>query len=166
VVEEARALGFYMTVGIMHDGAGQLHAGQVGSALPELYRELRRGSRKSFFHLAGEGWETKMLRDGVAPWRCRAGGRFLYVDEAGIVSYCSQRRGEPGIDIEAYTRADLGRENDTVKGCEDRCTQACVRRASAIDAWRPAGSRTALAPAPAPPHAAEDLVQVRRASGQ
>jgi MoaA/NifB/PqqE/SkfB family radical SAM enzyme len=159
VVAEARELGFYMTVGIMHDVAGQIHLGRVGGALPELYDELREGSRKSLFHFAGEGWETRMLREGVAPWRCRAGGRFLYVDEAGIVSYCSQRRGEPGIDIEAYTRADLRRENDTVKGCEDRCTQACVRRASAVDAWRPAGSRLM------PPRAAADLVQVRRSAG-
>ena len=77
-----------------------------------------------------------MIAQGTAPWKCRAGGRYLYIDELGKVSYCSQRRGEPGIDLLDYTRTDLQRGFDTKKGCEDRCTIACVRRASSFDGWR------------------------------
>ncbi len=78
-----------------------------------------------------------MLRDGHATWQCRAGARYLYVDEFGKVSYCSQRRDDPGTDILDYTRADLKHHFNTPKGCEDNCTIACVRRASAFDEWRP-----------------------------
>ena len=77
-----------------------------------------------------------MIRDGVAPWKCRAGARYLYVDEFGTVSYCSQRRGEPGIDLLAYGRPQLRAAFAAKKGCEAACTIACARRASAFDGWR------------------------------
>ena len=78
-----------------------------------------------------------MLRGGTAPWRCRAGARYLYVDEYGKVAYCSQRRSEPGIALLDCTREDLKREFHRPKGCEESCTIACVRRASSLDEWRP-----------------------------
>ena len=104
--------------------------------LPSFYEEIRSVSRKSLFHRFGEGWEREMLEKGVSPWKCRAGARYLYVDEFGEVSYCSQMRGDPGIALLDYSREDLIREWHLPKGCEDRCTIWCVRRASAIDEWR------------------------------
>jgi MoaA/NifB/PqqE/SkfB family radical SAM enzyme len=137
LVREIKATGFYMTVGLLHDGQGQIDPGLIGEQLPTFYEEMRALCNKSVFHHFGEGWERKMLRDGEAPWKCRAGARYLYVDEFGKVNYCSQRRGEPGTDLLAYTRADLQREFDRPKGCETNCTIACVRRASSLDEWRP-----------------------------
>ena len=32
-------------------------------------------------------------------WRCRAGSRFLYICENGLVHYCSQQRGYPGVPL-------------------------------------------------------------------
>ncbi len=32
-------------------------------------------------------------------WRCRAGSRYLYICEDGLVHYCSQQRGYPGIPL-------------------------------------------------------------------
>jgi MoaA/NifB/PqqE/SkfB family radical SAM enzyme len=136
LVREVEQLGLYMTVGLLHDGRGQLDAGLAGGALAELYGELRAHSRKTVFHLAGEGWERQMIRDGAAPWKCRAGSRYLYVDELGKVSYCSQRRGEPGIDLLEYGRDRLRQAFHARKGCESSCTIACVRRASSLDQWR------------------------------
>lgn len=136
VVEAVRAMGFYMTVGLMHDADGQIDSGLLGEELVPTYRQLRRSSRKNLFHHVGEGWEEDLLRHGSSPFKCRAGGRYLYVDEFGIVSYCSQRRGTPGVDLLAYTRADVERAFYTPKGCEARCTIACARRASALDEWR------------------------------
>ena len=136
VVAAVREIGFFMTVGLMHDVDGQLQPGLLGTELAATYDELRRQSRKSVFHLAGEGWERDMLRDGSAPFKCRAGGRYLYVDEFGAVSYCSQRRGVPGIDLFDYTADDVERAFYTPKGCEARCTIGCARRASTFDEWR------------------------------
>ncbi|HWA63421.1 MAG TPA: radical SAM protein [Caulobacteraceae bacterium] len=136
LVEEVRALGFYMTVGLLHDDAGQIDSGLIGEDLPEFYAEMRRLCRKSAFHLAGEGWETRMLERGADPYRCRAGARYLYVDETGQVSYCSQRRGEPGLPLLEYGPEDAWAAFNTRKGCEAGCTIACVRRASSFDEWR------------------------------
>ena len=137
LIDEIRSLGFYMTVGLLHDQQGQIDPGLIGDILPEFYEEMRALCNKSFFHQFGEGWEQKMLKGGTAPWRCRAGARYLYIDEFGKVAYCSQRRTEPDISLLDYTRDDLKREYDRPKGCEDSCTIACVRRASSLDEWRP-----------------------------
>lgn len=136
VVARVKALGFFMTVGLMHDGRGQVEAGLLEDQLAVLYNEMQRTSNKTVFHQTGEGWEWDMLQDGASPFKCRAGGRYLYVDEFGKVNYCSQRRGEPGTDVLEYTAADVEREFYTPKGCETQCTIGCVRRASAFDGWR------------------------------
>jgi MoaA/NifB/PqqE/SkfB family radical SAM enzyme len=136
VVEAVRGIGFFMTVGLMHDADGQIQTGLVRDDLVATYNEMQRLSRKTVFHRTGEGWELDMLRDGSSPFKCRAGARYLYVDEFGLVSYCSQRRGSPGIDLLTYTGEDVEREFYTPKGCEARCTIGCARRASAFDEWR------------------------------
>ncbi len=148
LVREIEERGFYMTVGLMHDGEGQLDPGLAGDELAELYGELREHSNKTIFHLAGEGWERKMIREGTVPFRCRAGGRYLYVDELGKVSFCSQRRGDPGIDLLSYGKQQLWDAFNAPKGCEDACTISCVRRASATDEWRRQDGRPVP---PAPP---------------
>lgn len=137
LVMEIQKLGFYMTVGLMHDGNGQLDPGLAGSKLAALYDELRAlSNRKGFFHKVGEGWESQLINNQSSPYKCRAGGRYLYVDEFGRVSYCSQRRGEPGTPILSYGKRDLLEGFHTPKGCESGCTIACVRRASGMDGWR------------------------------
>lgn len=136
VVKEVRDAGFFMTVGLMHDAAGQIQPGLLRDQLAATYEEMQRASRKTVFHRTGEGWEQDMLQDGSSPFKCRAGGRYLYVDEFGLVSYCSQRRGAPGIDLLEYTQDDVERAFYQPKGCEAQCTIGCARRASAFDEWR------------------------------
>jgi MoaA/NifB/PqqE/SkfB family radical SAM enzyme len=140
LVDEIQRMGFYMTVQMLHDGNGQLDPGLIGPGLSDFYEEIQKKLHKSFFHQFGEGWERDMLRHGEAPWKCRAGSRYLYIDEDGYVSYCSQRRGEPGIRLMDYTRDDLRRAFFERKGCEAQCTIGCVRRASAVDEWRAYGT--------------------------
>ena len=146
LVSTVEKLGFFMTVGLMHGPSGQLDAGLAGHELASLYRELRDRSKKTIFHRAGEGWEDVMIEGGTAPFKCRAGSRYLYVDEFGKVSYCSQRRGEPGTALLEYGRAQMREAFDAPKGCEDKCTIACVRRASVYDQWRPQRGAPVLPP--------------------
>jgi hypothetical protein len=81
-------------------------------------------------------------------WRCRAGARYLYICEDGLVHYCSQQRGYPAIPLEKYTIADLRREYHTEKPCAPHCTVSCVHQVSVLDAWR-APQRPAPASEPA-----------------
>jgi hypothetical protein len=69
-------------------------------------------------------------------WRCRAGSRYLYICEDGLVHYCSQQRGYPGVPLAGYTTADVKREFLTAKSCAPNCTIGCVHRISYIDHWR------------------------------
>ena len=56
------------------------------------------------------------LADGLPnEWRCRAGARYLYICEDGLVHYCSQQRGYPGTPLSSYTTADIVREFSTAE---------------------------------------------------
>jgi hypothetical protein len=90
-------------------------------------------------------------------WRCRAGARYLYICEDGLVHYCSQQRGYPAKPLAEYTVGDIRREFLTEKSCAPRCTVACVHQISYMDFWH----------APQTPNAAgmpqtnDRLVQIR-----
>ena len=88
-------------------------------------------------------------------WRCRAGSRYLYICENGLVHYCSQQRGYPAKPLVEYTVADIRREYRTEKSCAPRCTVACVHQISYIDFWRAPQSRPEGLPQ------SDGLVQIR-----
>ena len=75
-------------------------------------------------------------------WRCRAGSRYLYICEDGLVHYCSQQRGYPGVPLAGYTTADVKREFLTAKSCSPNCTIGCVHKISYIDHWRAPQTKT------------------------
>jgi MoaA/NifB/PqqE/SkfB family radical SAM enzyme len=135
VARRARELGFLTTVGIVHDGQGQLHP--LGEAERRVYQEIMQSSGRSFSTFAYYNQFQKNLIQGKANnWRCRAGSRYLYVCEDGLVHYCSQQRGTPGIPLENYTAENLEREYDSVKSCAPFCTISCVHQVSMIDQFR------------------------------
>ena len=88
-----------------------------------------------------------MCRGEPNDWRCRAGSRYLYICEDGLVHYCSQQRGYPGVPIAEYTTADVKREFLTAKSCAPNCTIGCVHRISHIDHWR-APQTSTVSPSP------------------
>lgn len=132
IAKRARELGFSSTVGVIHDGMGLLKP--LGEREKEIYKEVKALGTKSY---ARWNWFQDNLADGKEyNWRCRAGARYLYVDEAGIVSWCSQQRGTPGISIHEYTSEDMAREYITEKWCAPTCTIQCVHQVGHLDAWR------------------------------
>ncbi|HET7103094.1 MAG TPA: radical SAM protein, partial [Terracidiphilus sp.] len=88
--------------------------------------------------------------------------RYLYICEDGLVHYCSQQRGYPGVPIAGYTRADLKREFTTAKSCAPNCTIGCVHRISYIDHWRAPQTRMVTPGLPVPDAGAEkpELVSI------
>ena len=68
--------------------------------------------------------------------QCRAGARYLYICENGLVHWCSQQRGTPGVPLATYTLDDIRREFLTPKWCAPMCTIGCVHRVSTMDYWR------------------------------
>lgn len=135
VARRARELGFATTVGIVHDGQGQLRP--LGDEERRIYQQIVELPGQSFSTFAYYNQFQKNLIQGKAnDWSCRAGSRYLYVCEDGLVHYCSQQRGRPGIPIERYTADDLEREYHAVKTCAPHCTISCVHQVSMIDQFR------------------------------
>ncbi|MGH7022153.1 MAG: radical SAM protein [Caulobacteraceae bacterium] len=133
VARNAREMGFSHTVGVLHDAEGTL--APLSAAQRAVYDALTRG--RSVTHFINYMMFQKNLMAGKPnAWRCRAGARYLYICEDGLVHYCSQQRGAPGIPLADYTEADIIREFDTVKPCAPFCTVSCVHQASFLDAWR------------------------------
>jgi MoaA/NifB/PqqE/SkfB family radical SAM enzyme len=154
VGRRALELGFTSTVGIIHDGDGQLQP--LRDEEREVYMAMRSMEKRSYA-------QFNYFQDNIAngkenQWRCRAGARYLYICEEGLVHYCSQQRGYPGKPLLEYTVEDIRREYRTAKSCAPRCTVACVHQVAYIDFWR---GRQRLAPAPAENRQPQGLVQLQ-----
>src|SRR3712207_5228830 len=137
VAERARELGFSPTIGVIHDGRGQLRP--LNERQRAVYKAIRRRSGVGFGIV--DRFETNLAEGKPTKWRCRAGARYFYVDEHGLVHWCSQQRGKPGIPLERYTKQEMRREYLREKPCAPRCTIQCVHRASLMDEWRHPQSR-------------------------
>lgn len=125
-------LGFTSTIGIIHDGSGQLQP--LGEEERRIYEEMKSWEKSSFTRI--NAFQDNIARGLPNDWRCRAGARYLYICEDGLVHYCSQQRGYPGVPLATYTRDDMRREYLTEKGCAPHCTVSCVHQVSIFDGWR------------------------------
>ncbi|HKD02346.1 MAG TPA: radical SAM protein [Terriglobales bacterium] len=130
--KRALELGFSSTIGIIHDGDGQLQP--LGEEESRVYHEMKAMERRSFTRI--NSFQDNIAQGRPNQWRCRAGARYLYICEDGLVHYCSQQRGYPGIPLEKYSVADIRREYLTEKSCAPHCTVSCVHQVSVLDSWR------------------------------
>jgi len=130
--KRALGLGFSSTIGIIHDGSGQLQP--LNAEERSVYHAMKALEKSSFTRI--NGFQDNIAQGRPNQWRCRAGARYLYICEDGLVHYCSQQRGYPGVPLEKYTRADLRREYLTEKSCAPHCTVSCVHQVSIFDSWR------------------------------
>ena len=131
VIDFARDAGFVARVLLIHDGNGQLKLGQEDR---DLYREVERKIGAKW--LKGGNYRERLLETGKATFKCRAGSRYLYVDEFGTVRLCSQTREFWGKDLLEYGIDDLREQFHAPKSCADHCTVGCVRSDSSVDEWR------------------------------
>ena len=135
ITQRALELGFETTVGIIHDHSGQLEPLQDKESA--VYQQIQSLRKPAFWAFAYDNLFHKNLALGQPnDWQCRAGSRYLYICEDGLVHYCSQQRGYPAIPLEKYTREDLEREYWTKKPCAPYCTISCVHRVAMIDLVR------------------------------
>jgi len=145
VARRAIHLGFTSTVGILHDGNGQLQP--LGPREREIFEEIMSLGKRSFTRV--NQFQHNIAAGLENNWRCRAGSRYLYICEDGLVHYCSQQRGYPGIPLKDYTDEQRHREFFTKKTCAPHCTVSCVHQISVMDAWR-APQTISSGPMPAP----------------
>src|SRR6266852_8627165 len=111
--QRARALGFSTSIGIIHDGSGRLKP--LGKTERNVYDEVSAAIDGPWQILKNLYSGIHRFQDNLADgkpndWRCRAGARYLYVCEDGLVHYCSQQRGYPAVPLASYTIDDIRRE--------------------------------------------------------
>ncbi|HEY0080925.1 MAG TPA: radical SAM protein [Pyrinomonadaceae bacterium] len=132
VGRRAKELGFSTTIGVIHDNQGTLKP--LSEREQRIFQEAKQLGKETYTRL---DWFQHNLAAGRAnEWRCRAGARYLYICEDGLVHYCSQQRGYPGIPLAEYTMKDFEREYNAEKPCAPLCTVACSHKVAILDNWR------------------------------
>ena len=129
LVEEIKKFGFRMSVNLIHNSKGYVTI--EGQPYLDLYDEFYQ-TGQPFTYLDHE-YGRKLLQGERPAWKCRAGARYLYVDEFGKVQLCASQPGRLGTPIEEYTAADLNEQARSDKGCEEGCSVGCAYRCSLLD---------------------------------
>ena len=129
IARRAKMLGFSPTVGIIHDRrASCCRSMNASSGLS------RRSSAfgGSVFEFGDYNLFQKNLANGQPNhWHCCAGSRYLDVCEDGLVHWCSQQRGRPGIPLDRYNT----RRSTSVNITRRNPVRPCARWAVSI-VWR------------------------------
>jgi MoaA/NifB/PqqE/SkfB family radical SAM enzyme len=142
VARRALELGFTSTVGILHDHDGQLQP--LDEVQRGIYKRIMEMGKRSYARF--NDFQKNISHGLPNDWRCRAGSRYLYICEDGLVHYCSQQRGFPGIPLAKYTPEHLAHEYHTQKTCAPHCTVSCVQQVAMIDNWRSPQTLPAFVP--------------------
>jgi hypothetical protein len=122
ILDELRVYPFFVSLNLMHGPTGAVEV--EGPEMEALWTEHMRSGRS--FSMLEEEY-------GRPEWHCRAGRRFLYVDEHGLVQYCSAQMGRLGKPVLEYGPADLAEHGAIKKGCEKGCSILCTYRDSLLD---------------------------------
>jgi len=133
LMREVEGFGFRMSVNLIHNAKGYIAID--GQPYLDLYEHFYREG-KPFTFLDYE-YGKRLLQGERPDWKCRAGARYLYVDEFGNVQLCASQLGRLGKPLAEYTAADLKEQSQTYKGCEEGCSVGCAFRCSLVDDDKP-----------------------------
>jgi MoaA/NifB/PqqE/SkfB family radical SAM enzyme len=131
VVSVASEMGFTPRVLLVHDSNGQL---KLNSNEIKTFENIVKRLPKSWKEFSN--YRKRLVHQGSSPFKCRAGSRYLYVDEFGKVNWCSQTRAVWSKNLMDYTLDDLREQFYRYKSCHATCTIGCARSASQLDNWR------------------------------
>jgi MoaA/NifB/PqqE/SkfB family radical SAM enzyme len=132
VMAFASQMGFTPRVLLVHDKHGQL---KLNEQELQVFERIVKKLPKNWMDFSD--YRKRLVRDGSSPFKCRAGSRYLYIDEFGRVNWCSQTRTVWSKPLMDYTVTDLREQFYSYKPCHATCTLGCSRSASQLDNWRP-----------------------------
>ncbi|MGH9405354.1 MAG: hypothetical protein ACRD3D_05890 [Terriglobia bacterium] len=115
----------------------------------EIFDEVRAMGKQSYSRFY-ESFQRNIARGRENNWRCRAGSRYLYICEDGLVHYCSQQCRYPAVPLAEYDHQRMEHEYLTEKSCAPRCTVSCVQVVGLFDRWRDPQTRKAFETAASP----------------
>ena len=131
--QRALELGFSSTIGIIHDGSGQLQP--LVDDERAVYHEMKAMEKRSFTRI-------NEFQDNIAAGPARTSGAAAparATSTSAKTAWCTTARSSaaiPAVPLANYTVADIRREYVTEKGCAPHCTVSCVHQVSIFDSWR------------------------------
>src|SRR5262249_13804405 len=131
IARRAVELGFTSSMGIIHDGGGTLKP--LSDREMAVFQEHKKIGKRGYTRV--NYFQENLAHGRPNNWRCRAGGRYLYICEDGLVHYCSQQGGYPAVPMGQYTLEDISRECDTKKSCARLCRIACGHGVAGLVCW-------------------------------
>lgn len=134
LTREVQAMGFRMSVNLIHNARGYISI--KGEPYLDLYEDFYHNGKP--FTFIDYEYGKQLLQGETPDWTCKAGARYLYVDEHGNVQLCASQIGRFEKPILEYTKADLNEQARTPKGCEEGCSVGCAFRCSLVDNDKPA----------------------------
>ena len=149
IAQRAIDLGLTATVGLIHDGHGRLIP--LTPEQRRVYSEIT--SLTAPFHTVQHqnDFQRNLAFGRPNDWQCGAGGRYLYICEDGLVHWCSQQRGHPGIPLADYTIEDVRRETRARRAVRRSARyRACTAWRSSIAFARNQSRRSTRSCRPAP----------------
>jgi len=108
-------------------GFSLLHGpgGRIAIEGHRYVRLLREHKLFAGMNLYRRNAEEALMGDFSRPWKCLGGSKFLYVNYAGEVQFCSQNS-EFSRPLEDFTTHDI-KANNRHKACEAGCVIGCAR---------------------------------------
>jgi MoaA/NifB/PqqE/SkfB family radical SAM enzyme len=134
IAKRAIELGLTATVGLIHNRQGRLMP--LTPEQRRAYTEISALTAPFYTVQKQNDFQRNLALGRPNDWQCGAGGRYLYICEDGLVHWCSQQRGHPGIPLAEYTTEDVRRESTSEKSCAPLCTVSCVHRVALLDRIR------------------------------
>ena len=129
LVSEVRALDIPISIGLAHDDEGRI--GIQGEPYLSAWESFY--AQAGHFSAIEREYGSRLLRGETPDWHCRAGHRYIYVDEFGKVQYCASQRGYLDRDVTGYRRRDMLTAGALKRTCATGCSVACAYRCSAVD---------------------------------
>ena len=151
--KRAMELGFSSTVGIIHDGEGQLQP--LADDERRVYHEMKSMEKRSFTRI--NAFQDNIAQGKPNQWRCRAGARYFYICEDGLVITAHSSAAIREFRWRTTPSTTFAANISPKKDALPTVRLACVHQVSVVDSWR------------APQHAmptgviagASDLVQIK-----
>jgi MoaA/NifB/PqqE/SkfB family radical SAM enzyme len=134
IARRAIDLGLTATVGLIHNGRGRLMP--LTPEQQRVFNEIMSLTGSVYTVQKHNDFQRNLASGRPNDWQCGAGGRYLYICEDGLVHWCSQQRGHPGIPLAEYTTDHVRRESTSEKSCAPLCTVSCVHRVALLDRIR------------------------------
>ena len=156
VSERALALGFSSTIGIIHDGSGQLKP--LGERERSVWDQVRQADAAELLAVQPfSRGDCEREDERLALPGGRAVPVYLRVRAGALLLAAARISGGSAV---GYMTADVKREFLTEKSCAPNCTISCVHQVSYIDHWR-APQKSFTTPGGAAHGAGAELVQIQ-----